>query len=208
MSDCQKAGMLLSVIKTRRSTRRFKDAELPQDMLDMIIEAGRYAPSGGNNQKTHFLVMLDKALLSRLKELTNAALVKVEEEPGMYRSFLNSVKGAKKAAEEGKVRDFYYEAPVLILTASDENYYNRFADCACAIENMMLTANALDLGSCWINTVRFVQDDPELNEFLREVGMKEGEVVCGGVAIGFADTEDGLPAREPLPRTGNLVELI
>ena len=200
--------MLLSVIETRRSTRKFRPEDIPEELLGKIIEAGRYAPSGGNNQKTRFLVFRDKEKLERLKAIVNRALCEVEETPDMYASFRNSVRNAKKAAEEGTVRDFYYGAPVLVLTCSEAGYYNRFPDCACALQDMMLTANAMDLGSCWINTVRFVQEDPELNAFLQSLGMAEGEVCCGGVALGYPDSESGLPARDPLPRKGNPVVYI
>lgn len=207
--DCNNiSDIMLSVIKTRRSTRKYKDEPLPQELIDRIVEAGRYAPSGGNNQKTHFLIIRDKAVLAKLKRLATDALTRVEETPDMYRSFKNSVKGAKSAAAEGKVLDFYYNAPVLILTASDGSYYNRFADCACAIENMMLMANAMDIGSCWINTLRFVQEDPDIITFLQSLGMEDGELVCGGVAIGYADTESGLPPKKALPRTGNKAEYL
>ncbi len=200
--------MLLSVIKTRRSTRKFRPDDIPEEMLAKIIEAGRYAPSGGNNQKTRFLVIRDKEVLERLKAIVTRALCEVEETPDMYASFRNSVRNARKAAEAGTVSNFYYSAPVLILTASEADYYNRFPDCACALQDMMLTANSMDLGSCWINTVRFVQEDAELREFLQSLGMAEGELVCGGVALGWPDTEDGLPARDPLPRKGNPVVFI
>ena len=50
----------LELIKTRRSTRRFQDRAVERELLDQIIEAGRYAPSGGNSQTTHFFVITDR----------------------------------------------------------------------------------------------------------------------------------------------------
>ena len=79
------------------------------------------------------------------------------------------------------------------------------ADCACALENMMVAANALDLGSCWINQLHWLTEEPQLREYLKQLGMKENEQVYGAVALGYPDTEDGLPVRTPLPRTGNEV---
>jgi len=79
------------------------------------------------------------------------------------------------------------------------------ADCACALENMMLMANALDLGSCWINQLKWLNEDPVLLETFRALGLGEDERIYGAVSIGYAATEDGLPVREPLRRTGNLV---
>ena len=52
----------LEAIKTRRSTRKFKEDMPPRELLDKIIEAGRYAPSGHNSQTTHLIVITDKNL--------------------------------------------------------------------------------------------------------------------------------------------------
>ena len=48
---------MFEIIKTRRSTRSFKEIHVEQEKLDQIIEAARYAPSGGNNQSSHFIVL-------------------------------------------------------------------------------------------------------------------------------------------------------
>ena len=56
----------LSWILTRRSTRRYLKKEVPQEALEAVVEAGRHAPSGGNNQTTTFFVIRDGAILERL----------------------------------------------------------------------------------------------------------------------------------------------
>ena len=48
---------ILEFIRSRRSTRKFTDKEIEAEKLDQILESGRYAPSGGNSQSTHFLVI-------------------------------------------------------------------------------------------------------------------------------------------------------
>ena len=72
----------------------------------------------------------------------------------------------------------------------------------------MLMANALDLGSCWINQLRWLNENPVLLEKMKELGMEENERVYGALAVGYADTESGLPNRNPLPRTGNPVTYV
>lgn len=103
---------------------------------------------------------------------------------------------------------FNYNAPVLIITANLENYGNNIADCSCALENMMLMANALDLGSCWINQLRWLKDNPVILAYLKTIGLKETERVYGALAVGFSDTLDGLPVRNPLKRIGNPVSWV
>lgn len=51
---------MFEMIKTRRSTRNFKEKDVEKEKLDQMIEAARYAPSGGNNQSSHFIVIKNK----------------------------------------------------------------------------------------------------------------------------------------------------
>ncbi len=194
---------MLDFIKSRRSTRKYQDRPVPRELLEQIVEAGRYAPSGGNNQTGHFLVVTDPAVLARLAEMAQEAFAGMEVTENTYRSLAFAIQAAKRG---GYV--FHYHAPALIIAANKKDYGNNMADTACALENMMLMANALDLGSCWINQLRWLNEDPALLAYERELGLAEDERVYGAVAVGFADTPDGLPERTPLPRTGNRVEYI
>ena len=101
---------------------------------------------------------------------------------------------------------FHYDAPVLILTANRIDYGNNIADCACVLENMMVAANALDLGSCWINQLKWLNENPVITEYLRGIGLAEEERVYGALALGYA--KEGLPNRKALPRTGNPVTYV
>lgn len=56
-------------IMTRRSTRKYLDKEVSQELLEKIIETGRYAPSGGNNQSNHFIVIQNKQIINHLVKL-------------------------------------------------------------------------------------------------------------------------------------------
>ena len=194
---------MLEFIKSRRSTRKFLDKPLEREKLDAVLEAGRYAPSGGNNQSTHLLVIEDKEVLAKLAAMAEKAFAAMEVTEGMYKSMAGSVRAAKRG---GYV--FHYQPAALILTANQKDYSNNLVDCACVLENMMLMANALDLGSVWINQMKWLNDDPEINAYLFSLGMKESERVYGGLALGYPDTEDGLPNRTALPRTGNEVTYI
>ena len=68
------------------------------------------------------------------------------------------------------------------------------ADSACVLENMMLAANALDVGSCWINQLHWLDsysgmtgEHPEVDAYLRSLGLKEDETVCGSLSLGCAE---------------------
>ena len=194
---------ILAFIKSRRSTRKFKTQDVSEEKSNQIIEAGRYAPSGGNCQSTHFIVVKNKEILAELAELIKQEFAKMEITPGLYKSIVNSINASKKGNYV-----FHYNAPVLIITANQKDYGNNIADCACALENMMLMANALDLGSCWINQLKWLNDNPVILEYMKKLGMDESDRVYGALAIGYADTADGLPDREPLKRTGNKITVV
>ena len=191
------------LITTRRSTRRFKKETPDPEILRQITEAGRYAPSGGNNQSTHMFVIQDKALLKELAETAEKAFAAMEPEEGMYPSLLSSILQSKKGNYV-----FHYNAPVLIVTANRKDYGNNIADCACVLENMMIMANGLNLGSCWINQLKWLNEDPEILRIFRGLGLREDERIYGALSVGYADTESGLPERTPLARKGNPVEWI
>ena len=183
---------------TRRSTRKLA-AELPsRALIERVLDAGRHAPSGGNSQTTHCIVITRRAVLDELATLVQDAFAQMEVTLGMYKSLRNSIAASQKG---GYV--FHYGAPVLIVTANKRGYGNALADSACALENMMIAANALDLGSCWINQLHWLDENPQVRAYLEGLGLGEDETVTGGLILGYA--ADGAPVRSELARTGNPV---
>ena len=191
----------MEAILTRRSTRNYLPDAVEKEKLEQILEAARQAPSGGNNQTNHFLVIQNREILQKLIGMTEAAFAKMEADENTYPSLRHAIEASKKG---GYV--FCYNAPLLIAVANRRDYGNNLADCACAIENMMIAANALDLGSCWINQLRWLNEEPALVEYLSSLGMKEYERVYGAVIIGYP--ANGLPNRSPMAQKGNEVTYI
>ena len=187
-------------IITRRSTRKYLDKKVSQELLEKIIETGRYAPSGGNSQSNHFLVIQNKQIIDHLVKMVERAFSQMEITENMYRSLQNSINLSKKG---GYV--FCYNAPVLIIVANKKDYGNNQADCALALENMMLEANELDLGSCYINQLKWLNEDQKILSYLQSLGMNEDERVYDSLIVGYPDTNDGKPLRKVLPRKGNEV---
>lgn len=190
-------------IMTRRSTRNYKPDPVEEEKLQKIIDAGRFAPSGGNNQTNHFFVVTDKMVMSKLAELAEKAFAQMEIAEDTYESLKKSISRSKAG---GYV--YSYNAPVLIIVANKKDYGNNVADCSVALENMMLEANELDLGSCWVNQLRWLNEYPELLKYLYELGLKENERVYGGMILGYPVSSDGNPARTPLERKGNEVTYV
>lgn len=169
---------ILKVIKERRSTRAFKPAQLPLETLQKILEAGTWAPSGNGTQGWHFT-----ALHSAEKALVLA-------------------KAVSKA--DGRGPDYnFYGAPTHIIVSCPRDNDNAFLDGGAAIQNMLLMAQALGVGSCWINQVRVTCDDPAVRVLLREFGVPDSHVVTGSIALGYIARET--PAK---PRKENLTTII
>ncbi|MBO7677558.1 MAG: nitroreductase [Erysipelotrichaceae bacterium] len=187
-------------IMSRRSTRKFKDKAIDEKTLNEIIEAGRYAPSGGNSQTSRFFVIRDRKVLDQLVELVQDAFSKMEVYEGMYKSMATSITLSKTGNYV-----FHYNPACLIVVANKKDYGNNLADVACALENMMILANDKDLGSCWINQLRWLNEDEKLLELFRSYGMKDDERIYGALALGYPDSEDGLPERRTIERKGNEV---
>ncbi|MGI6664595.1 MAG: nitroreductase family protein [Christensenellaceae bacterium] len=190
---------IIETIYKRRSTRSYLTAQLEEAHLEDILLAGRHAPSGGNNQTSHFLVIQNKETLEALKALVLAEFAKMEVTEGMYKSLASSIAQSKS----GKY-DFSFAAPTLIVVANKKEYGNAMADSAVAIENMMIAAASLQVGSCWINQLHWLSENPAVRSFLEELGLAADEAVCGSVALGYPAKE--IPA--PLPRKGNRVTYI
>ena len=185
-------------ILTRRSTRRFDNKIPNKELIQKVVNAGRYAPSGANSQTSHFIVITNKEVLKEIAELVQGEFAKMEISEDMYVSLKGSINASKKGDYV-----FHYNAPVLIVIANKKGYGNAIADSSCALENMMIAANAFDLGSCWINQLHWLDDNERIRTFLEGYGLKKDETITGGLALGFS--EKGLPNRKPLDRKGNVV---
>lgn len=188
----------LEAILTRRSTRKFRQEMPARRLIESVLEAGRSAPSGHNSQTTHFLVISDPEILEELSLLVREAFSAMEPGPDTYISMRNAI----AASKTGQLV-FHYHAPVLIVAANRKGYGNAMADSACALENMMIAANALDLGSCWCNQLHWLDENETVRTYLEKLGLEQTETVTGALALGLP--ADGLPQRTPLPRSGNPV---
>ena len=192
---------VLDIIKTRRSIRKYLDKEVENEKLETVLLAGQYAPSGGNSQSTHFIVIKNKDKLSELVALVQNEFSKMEYVEGMYKSLKSSIMQSKKGNY-----CFHYNAPVLIVVANKKGYGNAMADSACALENMMLMARDLGLGSCWINQLRWLNENESIVSYMNQLGLKDDETICGALSLGYYDGD--LDSVGLLERKGNPITYI
>lgn len=187
-------------IARRRSVRQFAETQLREEELQAILEAGRAAPSGGNSRTTHLIVVQNAEVLQTLRDLVETAFAQMEEREGMYKSIRHSIAASKKGGYE-----FFFRAPTLVIAANRIGYGNAMADSACVLENMMIAATALNVGSCWINQLHWLDENEAVRAALYQLGLTEQETVCGGLALGYPAAENAL---RPLEKDGNPVTYI
>ena len=164
---------------TRRSIRKYSEERIPDEVLDQILEAGLYAPTGMNRQNVVMVAVQDtetRDLLSRL----NAAVM-------------------------GATHDPFYGASCVVIVLADPELYNGWVeDGALALGNMMNAAHALGLGSCWIHRAKQVFDSPEGKELLEKWGLPTHLRGVGNCILGYPACDHPNPAPR---KEGRIVKI-
>ena len=193
---------LLELMKTRRSIRRYKDKDVPDELLEKIMEAGRWAPSGDNGQAWRFIVVRDfetKQALSRIATEGSGRRFTAEYFTGHMDKRFEGLKDEKKKARiyqklcSGEVSSFLVDAPVIIVVCAYLDVWDFPYDVALATQNMQLMAHALGLGTCIVVApVCDMIDEVETTKLLK---VPHGYKVALPLAVGYPDESPG-----PRPR--------
>lgn len=148
-------------IKARRSVRVYTPDQIPQEALDAIIEAGLYAPSAMNGQPWHMTVIQNREVLNALNASAMDAMA-ASDNP-YFKKF---------TANESF--NIFYHAPtaVVISGAADSPYAG--TDCAAAAQNMLVAAESLNIGSCWVGLTNFALKGEKGAFFKEQLQIPEG----------------------------------
>lgn len=166
-----------AIFKNRRSVRQYKPEQISDALLDAVLEAGVYAPSAMNNQKTVLVAVRDRETRDRLCRM-NAAVMGADHDP-------------------------FYGAPCVIVVLGDPAQGTWVEDGSLVLGNLMNAAYTMGLGSCWIHRAREVFDTPEGKALLREWGLPESLRGVGNCILGYPDQEPAPKAR----RAGRIVKV-
>jgi len=159
---------LLNLLKSRRSIRRYRPDPVPDEMVEQLLQAGRWAPSASNRQPWDFIVVRDEAIRQQ-----------VAEHAAFY-----FIRWAHVA-----------EAPLLIILCGDtgKRIYRQFLheDIGLAGSQIMLQAKALGLGTCWLGGIdrKAIAATFKLPEHLEVVGL---------LTVGFPAEDPPPTSRKPL----------
>lgn len=150
-------------LKSRRSVRSFKSDMPPKEVIDEIISAGLYAPSGMNRQPVIIVAVTNKEMRDRLSRM-NAEIM-------------------------GKDVDPFYNAPVVLIVLADKAAPTYLYDGTLVMENLMLAANDEGLGSCWIHRAKEEFESKEGKEILESLGIVGDYEGIGHCVIGYVNGE-------------------
>ena len=152
---------IMPSLLSRRSIRKYSDRQVPDDLLDQVLTAGLYAPTGMNTQNITMVAVRDQETRDLLSKL-NAAVM-------------------------GATHDPFYGAPCVIVVLGDEEKYPIVENGSLVLGNLMNAAHAVGHGSCWIHRARQVFDSPEGKALLKKWGLPETLRGVGNCILGFAD---------------------
>lgn len=182
------AAQLLNFMQFRRSIRQFQNKPVEEEKLATLLEAARYAPTGGNQQKNRYILLeqeKDDLIDLALKTLYDAA-GRMDTEVSLqglkrYQDKFRSMYPAWK--ERGKDSLFFQAPCVLMVVSRNPKGGSGRLDAGLASANVELMAHALGLGVCYIGFFTMAAAiEPELYQRL---GIRDGEEVVSTMAIGY-----------------------
>lgn len=176
----------------RRSIRRFEPKQIEEAALQQILQAGLYAPSAGGRQWVIFVVCQDKEVNEHLGKIKRA-----NSHPRMATETSFVSREQPSIADDPKLINAFYDAPTVITFFAPKNFLFSVDDCAVAAENMMLAADALGIGSCYIGQGWTAFADPYGQEVLRQWHIPTDHYAVMQLLLGYPREGDRHPAAKP-----------
>lgn len=171
------------VIKTmleRRSTKNFDpDRPVAREALDEILLAGTYAANGKGNQSARIVVLNNKDEIAALERLNAAVLGNPAAHP-------------------------FYGAPTVCVVLARRGYFTGVEDGSLVIGNLMLAAESLGVGACWIHRARETFDSEAGKALLKKWGIAEDCIGVGQCVLGYRMGEP----RAALPRKADYITFV
>lgn len=157
MADTNQAA--LNVLKTRRAIRSYESRIPERELIDKVLEAGTYAPTGMGQQSPIIVAVTNQELRDRLSRM-NADIM-------------------------GQDTDPFYGVPVVLIVLADKNIPTYLYDGSLVMGNLLNAAHAVGLGSCWIHRAKEMFESDEGKALLKEWGIEGDYEGIGNCIIGY-----------------------
>lgn len=182
--------------------KSFKPDPIPREVIEKIVEAGRFAPTALNLQPWKFIIIDDKPFIEELFRVVKDRLTRLYALIPILKFFSRDLRdervanAIKKTAESGEDTVFH-NAPLLVFVANDKRCHDSLADCCLAAQNMMLAAHSLGIGSCYIGRAKIIP----VPFLLKKFNLPAFYDIKVHLAFGYAKG----PLRTPPPRKDDAI---
>lgn len=177
------SNIVVETILKRRSVRSYKPEQIDEKQLDTIIQCGINAPSALNRQSWEVRVIQNTDLLNRI----NSRFVENAKGKSLQGS-------AAKAQEEGF--SVFHGAPTLIIVAKDKSNSYSAVDCGLLAENILLSAESMNIGTCTIGNMASILNDPNSADLLSELHLPDTHEVVFGISVGYKNESPDAKPRD------------
>ncbi|MBD5115877.1 MAG: hypothetical protein HDT46_11940 [Ruminococcaceae bacterium] len=190
--------MLMDIIKSRHSIRKYTDRQIGRSDLELILEAGNYAPNAGGGQRSMMVGVRDKELTAKIG-IMNLAKFNRENLIGSHVS-----KEQPSVIDDSAIKNGFYNAPAVVAIFGQNKFMFREADAYCCAENMVLQATELGISSCIVSRGAETFASDEGKAILKEWEIPENYTAVCFVILGYIDGEQ----PQTKPRKANRVKII
>jgi nitroreductase len=178
----EQKNQVVDCIMSRRSIRAYKPEQIKDEELQTILECGINAPSARNSQPWEVRVIRDKETIDNLNKEVIADMI--EKRPEAKERF---------ADENASV---FFHAPTLLVVAYDTTQYWGQSDCGMLVQNILLAAESMNIGSCAVGCCRDYINSPKGADFVKSLNLPENYVVYLTVTLGYKDENPDAKPRD------------
>lgn len=164
----------------RRSIRKYKPEQISNEELNLILEAGRYAPNAGGRQSPFIIVCQNAEVNNALGKINKSAFRGKMSTESVYVS-----KDQPSIADDASIVSAFYGAPTVLTLFSPKIFLYSVADCTAAAVNIMLAAHSLGIGSCMVARAEDTFASELGKDLLRKWGIAEGLDDEWGIVKGY-----------------------
>lgn len=178
----EQKNQVVDCIMSRRSIRAYKPEQIKDEELKTILECAINAPSARNSQPWEVRVMQNKDAIENLNKEVIADMI--EKRPEAKERF---------ADENASV---FFLAPTLLVVAYDTTQYWGQSDCGMLVQNVLLAAESMNIGSCAVGCCREYINSPKAADFVKSLNLPENYVVYLTVTLGYKDENPDAKPRD------------
>ncbi len=191
---------LFDAIKTRRSIRKYKAKPVEEEKIIKIIQSATLAPNSENEQPWKFIVLTNKEKKRKIAEISIIGGMQhyTPKKDKLDKRFQPVSPEKRKEIVEGltsgKLFSFINKAPVLIIVLADNNYVCAVHSASAAIQNLLLAAHGLGLGTCWTMIGCLTKEHQD--EIKELIGYAKNWEIAGIITLGYPDQNPKARSRK------------